>query len=99
MAKKLVKEQGVFSFSDLQKKLYTVSPNAKIIHDTPFSNINEYFSTGNYALNAQISGDIFGGVPSGRVTLISGDSGCLNPKQKLRVFISKTVDKKNITNV
>lgn len=66
-------KQEVFSFSELQKKLINVSPNSKIIYETPFSNIEEYFSTGNYALNAQISGSIFGGIPSGRVTLFAGD--------------------------
>jgi len=75
MAKKVNKTIGKYSFSDLQKKLLEASPNAKILYDTPFSNILEYFSTGNYVLNAQISGDMFKGVPAGRVTLFAGDPG------------------------
>lgn len=49
-----------------------------------FSDIDEYISTGNYALNAQISGSLFGGYPNTRSIQIAGDSGagktflCLN---------------------
>lgn len=76
MAKKVTKtETKSFSFSDLQKLLIDVSPNAKIMHESPFSNINEFFGTGNYALNAQISGDLFGGIQAGRITLFAGDPG------------------------
>ena len=75
MAKKAIKQEGVFSFSELQTKLLTVNPNAKALHDSPYSNIDDYFSTGNYALNAQISGSMFKGIPAGRVTLLAGEPG------------------------
>jgi RecA/RadA recombinase len=49
-----------------------------------FSDIDEYISTGNYLLNAQMSGSVFGGYPNTRSIGIAGDSGsgktflCLN---------------------
>ena len=49
-----------------------------------FSDIEEYISTGNYLLNAQMSGSLFGGYPNTRSIGIAGDSGagktflCLN---------------------
>jgi len=49
-----------------------------------FSNITEYIDTGNYLLNAQISGSLFGGYPNTRSFCLAGESGsgktylCLN---------------------
>lgn len=49
-----------------------------------FSDVDEYTDTGNYALNAQISGSLFGGYPNTRSVSIAGDPGtgktylCLN---------------------
>jgi len=40
-----------------------------------FSDIDEYISTGNYLLNAQMSGSVFGGYPNTRSIGIAGDSG------------------------
>lgn len=55
-----------------------------------FSDIDEYISTGNYLLNAQMSGSIFGGYPNTRSIGIAGDSGagktflCLNAVRELQ---------------
>lgn len=49
-----------------------------------FANIEEYIGTGNYLLNAQISGSLFGGYPDTRSFCLAGESGsgktflCLN---------------------
>jgi len=51
-----------------------------------FVDINEYIDTGNYALNAQLSGSLFGGYPNTRSTSIAGDSGCLQKSQKVRIY-------------
>lgn len=76
MAKKIIKkEENSYSFNELQNILFKISPNAKIMHESAYSNINEWFSTGNYAMNAQLSGSIFGGIQAGRVTLFAGDPG------------------------
>lgn len=40
-----------------------------------FNDPTDWISTGNYALNYLISGDFFKGVPLGKVTTFSGDSG------------------------
>ena len=40
-----------------------------------FSDINEFIPTGNYMLNALMSGSLFGGYPNSRSIGISGDSG------------------------
>lgn len=48
---------------------------ASFLSDEAISNVEEYIGTGNYALNAIISGSVFGGVPSGRVTGFAGPSG------------------------
>ena len=40
-----------------------------------FSDIDEYIHTGNYLLNAQMSGSLRGGYPNARSLGIGGDSG------------------------
>lgn len=55
-----------------------------------FSDIDDYIPTGNYLLNAQISGSVFGGYPNTRSIGIAGDSGagktflCLNAVRELQ---------------
>ena len=55
-----------------------------------FSDIDEYIPTGNYLLNAQMSGSLFGGYPNTRSIGIAGDSGagktflCLNAVRELQ---------------
>lgn len=55
-----------------------------------FSDIDEYIPTGNYLLNAQMSGSVFGGYPNTRSIGIAGDSGagktflCLNAVRELQ---------------
>lgn len=55
-----------------------------------FVDIDEYIPTGNYILNAQLSGSIFGGYPNTRSIGIAGDSGagktflCLNAVRELQ---------------
>ena len=55
-----------------------------------FSDIDELIDTGNYLLNAQMSGSIYGGYPNTRSVAIAGDSGagktflCLNAVRELQ---------------
>lgn len=55
-----------------------------------FADISEYISTGNYLLNAQLSGSLFGGYPNTRSIGMAGDSGagktflCLNAVRELQ---------------
>lgn len=63
-----------FSFSDLDEKLSKISPLGSIITRNSFSKIDEWIPTGNYMLNAQITGSLFGGMPNSRTACIAGDT-------------------------
>ena len=71
MAKKVLKEGELPSVFDMVK---SVDSTAEIIAESAYSNISDFIPTGNYILNACMSGDLFGGVPSGRVTTFYGPS-------------------------
>ena len=60
------------SVFDLVKK---VDDSVEIIAESAYSNIKEWIPTGSYILNAAMSGDLFKGIPSGRITTFEGDSG------------------------
>ena len=64
-----------FSFSDLDNKLSKISPLGSIITKNAFSTIDEWIPTGNYMLNAQMSGSLFGGMPNCRSICIAGETG------------------------
>ena len=74
MAKKKVQEESTVggSFFDLVNK---IDKSAEIIAESAYSNISDWISTGNYILNACISGSIFGGVPGSRVSTLCGTEG------------------------
>lgn len=78
-----------FSFSDLDEKLSKIAPLGSIVTKNTFSKIDEWIPTGNYMLNAQITGSLFGGIPNCRSVLIAGDSGCLQKNEKVRIYKSK----------
>jgi len=56
-------------------RLKKLNPDAALISESAFSDIKEWIPTGNYALNCQISGSLFKGIPSNRIIGISGPSG------------------------
>jgi RecA/RadA recombinase len=56
-------------------RLKKLNPDAALISESAFSDIKEWIPTGNYALNCQISGSLFKGLPSNRIIGISGPSG------------------------
>ncbi len=75
MAKKkevLSEGTGLPSVFDLVKK---VDDSVEIIAESAYSNIQSWIPTGSYILNAAMSGDLFKGIPSGRVITFEGDSG------------------------
>ena len=85
-----------FSFGELDKSLSKVSELGSILTENKFSKIDEYIPTGNYVLNAQLSGSLFGGIPNTRSVALSGESGvgksflCLNiarEAQKMGYYI------------
>jgi RecA/RadA recombinase len=81
----MAKSSG-FSFSSLDKELSKISgfEMGSLLDVNTFSEVDEWISTGNYLLNAQISGSLFGGVANSRSFGVMGDPGtgksffCLN---------------------
>jgi hypothetical protein len=79
-----------FSFSELDTVLSKINPKGSIITGNTFSKIDEWIDTGNYLLNAQLTGSLFGGIPNSRSICFAGESGCLPKTEKVCVYIMKT---------
>jgi len=75
MTKKETPEKKSFSFLDLNKKLSKIEgfEMGSILENNEFSEPSEYINTGNYLLNAQLSGSLFGGIANNRSIGIVGD--------------------------
>lgn len=63
------------SFSDLDAVLSKINPKGSIITHNTFSKIDEWINTGNFLLNAQLTGSLFGGIPNSRSICFAGESG------------------------
>jgi RecA/RadA recombinase len=82
----MAKQKSEFSFLDLDKELSKISgfETGSILSENTFSEVDEWIPTGNYLLNAQLSGSLFGGIPNTRSLGLMGDPGtgksfvCLN---------------------
>lgn len=59
----------------ITKKNKDLGKYASTLDNSIYSNIDEWISTGSYALNGLISGDLFKGIPRGRVFGFGGPSG------------------------
>lgn len=64
-----------FSFSELDSALSKINTKGSIITHNTFSKIDEFIPTGNYMLNAQLTGSLFGGIPNSRSICFAGESG------------------------
>ncbi len=53
-----------------------INDEATILDESALSIVSSFVNTGAYALNAIISGSLYGGIPSGRVVVLAGPSGC-----------------------
>lgn len=71
MAKKITE----FTFDDLNAELKDINPLGSIMETSSFSEVTEWIHTGNFHLNACISGSVFGGWPNNRACSIAGPSG------------------------
>lgn len=69
----------------------SVDKSAEIIKDSAQSNIKEWIPSGNYILNACMSGDLFKAIPTGRIVSFCGPSGCLPYKEKVRIYRPKFI--------
>lgn len=71
-------EETTFSGSidDAFKILDDLNPDAAFLDENNLSNVTEWIDTGCMALNAIISGSLYGGVPMGRITGFAGPQAC-----------------------
>ena len=74
MAKKQ-KEEFQGGIGSLMSLVNSFDKDSEIIASSSYSNIEDWISTGNYILNACMSGDIYKAVPTGRVVTFAGTSG------------------------
>lgn len=84
----MAKSSEGFSFAALDKELSKISgfESGSILSTNTFSEVDEWIPTGNYLLNAQISGTLFGGVPNSRSLGVMGDPGCLRKNQIVKIY-------------
>lgn len=75
MAKKSATLSGEFDFAKMDEALSKLPgfELGSIIANNTFSEIDEWIPTGNYLLNACISGSLFGGIPNSRSLGLAGD--------------------------
>lgn len=66
-------EQKLF---DLMDEIDSVNPYATYLSESTLSKVDCFIDTGSLALNAIMSGSLYGGVPEGRVVQLAGPSGC-----------------------
>jgi len=64
-----------FSFDDINAELANLNPLGSVMSNSSFSDVTEWIDTGNYHLNACVSGSLFGGWPNNRSCSIAGPSG------------------------
>ena len=82
MAKKTVMT-GEFDFAKMDAALSKLPgfELGSLIATNTFSEVEEWIPTGNYLLNACISGSLFGGIPNSRSLGLAGDPECLCKNQ------------------
>lgn len=64
-----------FSFEDLNKEMAKHSTYGDTLDKSTVSEIDHYIPTGNYNLNACLTGSLFGGYPNNRAVALAGPSG------------------------
>ncbi len=64
-----------YSFDDLNKELSKVSAYGDTLDKSEVSSVDHYIGTGNFALNAALTGSVWGGFPNNRSVAIAGPTG------------------------
>jgi hypothetical protein len=77
------------SFDAMNDLLSSINPNGAMMDVNPIAKIDEWISTGNYILNAVLSGSLFGGLPNRRSLVLAGEEGCLEKNQEVEIYIMK----------
>lgn len=85
MAKKKVVAAKEGQLPDPFEMMKAIDDKVEIAAESS-TNIAEWISTGNYMLNACISGSLFGGVPSGKIISLIGESGCMPGDEKIEIY-------------
>lgn len=62
--------------TDAFKILDDLNPDSSFLDENSLSTVNEWVDTGCMALNAIISGSLYGGIPMGRITGFAGPQAC-----------------------
>lgn len=81
----------MFNPTALKKKL-----ELETLDESELIKPKSYISTGNLAVNKIISGSMFRGIPSNRITTFYGESGCLPATAKVWVLIHADFDSTDI---
>jgi len=87
--KEIKEKKEVESFAKYKKLMDSideVNPYATYLSESTLSRVDAWIDTGSLALNAIISGSLYGGAQEGRVIQFAGPSMCLTGNQKLRVY-------------
>lgn len=71
-----LEQESKADIKDIFKVLDKMNPLAAFLNENSLSTVNEWIDTGSYALNAIISGSLYGGVPIGRLTGFIGPESC-----------------------
>lgn len=74
----------------VRKKTESVS-----LKESPYAKPTGYIDTGCYALNRIVSGDVFLGIPEGRITTFYGESGCVPESGLVKVLVKYSDKVKN----
>jgi RecA/RadA recombinase len=69
-------DSSVGSIQDAFKVLDKLNSNATFLDGNSLSTVNEWIDTGFYALNAIVSGSLYGGIPMGRLCALIGAEAC-----------------------
>lgn len=64
-----------FSFNDINKEMAKHSTYGDTLDKSTVSEIDHFIPTGNYNLNACLTGSLFGGYPNNRAVALAGPSG------------------------
>ena len=73
-------------FANIKKKIVKKHEDIIIDLEEPAN----WASSGNFVLNHILSGQFGKGYPAGRITQLFGDSGCLVPTEKIKVYKFKS---------
>lgn len=90
MAKKKAGLTDIDSLPSVLDIVKKVDDTAEIIAESAYSNIKEWIPSGNYILNACMSGDLFKAIPTGRVVSYYGPSSCLPKDEKVKIYVMKS---------